>query len=311
MQKKSIINLLSFMFLTAGLFGISSHALAASDTSVVIQPSTTNVTASPDQKLAKSFSIINRSNYPVNLRLVVKDYKQISENGKLQFYDAKSESAATWLVPQYLQISLKPLETKDIGFVVNVPKNFSGGGHYGAIIFQPVDQSSNIVTSNFGESVLLTVTGSTVKASAIVRSVNLSTGFLQQGNPVDFSFKMQNTGNTQFETQGELVLTDWLGHQIGSYNVGQLTVYPKTTRLFQWRWNGTPLIGIYQASVLLSTTGSNNKLSPVDGMWFVLFPWEAVLAILVACIIIFVAVKYLVSKKIWSKFSRQKIKLII
>jgi len=294
-KKKIIIALLIFI-------SVAQFAKAASDTSIVIQPSSTDISASPNQKLAKNFSIINRSNFSVTLKLAVKDYKQVSDSGQLQFYNATKESAAEWLVPQYLQVSLKPLETKDIGFVVNVPKDFSGGGHYGAILFEPVNNTQNISMENFGELVLLTVTGTGTKASAIVNSVNFSTGLFQQGNPVDFSFKMQNTGNTQYETQGKLVLKDWLGKEVGNYDLGALTVYPKTSRLFQWRWNGTPLIGIYQANVLFSNLNTNNKFSPVDGMWFVLFPWEAVLAIFAVCAIIFATVKYLASKKPLRKF---------
>ena len=170
-----------------------------------------------------------------------------------------------------------------------------------------MSQAGNVSTNNFGELVLLTVTGSDIKATAAVRSVSLWTGFMQQGNPVDFNFRMKNDGNTHFDAQGQLVLTDWLGKKIGSYDVGQLTVYPKTSRLFQWRWSGTPMIGIYEASVLLSSPGANNKFNPVDGMWFILFPWEAVLGILVAFAIVFALIKY--RAFYLSKFSRLKIKI--
>lgn len=288
MKNKFLFAILLFIFLAP-----SVHAQTA-DTSIVIQPSTTEITVSPNQKIAKTFSIINRSNFSVTLNLVVKDYRQVSQNGKLEFYDATSQQASTWLIPQFLQIGLKPLETKDIGFVVSVPKDFSGGGHYGAIVFQPADNNSvNVNTANnFGELVLLTVTGSNVKSAATIKSVNLSTGSIQPGNSVDFNFKMQNTGNTQFDTQGKLVLKDWLGKEIGNYNVGQLIVYPGTSRLFQWRWNGVPAMGLYNASVMLTNPGISNKFNSVDGIWFIIFPWQAFLAILLAMGLVFVLVKY-------------------
>jgi hypothetical protein len=296
MKTKIIILALLFIFLPVNLNFLvpaSVQAQAVSDTSIVIQPSKTEVTASLDQKLARSFSIINRSNFSVNLKLVVKDYKQISSDGKLQFFDAAKEPAATWIIPQYVQIGLRPLETKQISFVVSVPKDFSSGGHYGAILFEPVGgNANNINMSNFGELVLLTATSNTMKTTAIVKSVNFWTGMFQQGNPVDFNFTMQNTGNTHFDAQAKLVLTNWLGKEIGNYNIGSLTVYPKTSRLFQWRWSGTPMFGIYKADVLIANGALNNKFTSVDGKWFILFPWPIASIIFLASVLVFAAVKY-------------------
>lgn len=295
-MNKKIIALFLFIFLPVNLSLLSpipAQAQTSLDTSVVIQPSKIEVTASPDQKLARSFSVINRSNYYVNLKLTVKDYRQVSEDGKLQFYDASKEQAALWLVPQYLQIGLKPLETKTVGIVINVPKDFSGGGHYGAILFQPAVNSNNVnVNNGFGELVLLTVTGSNIKSSTVVKSASFWTGFMQQGNPVDFNFKMQNTGNTHFDTQGKLVLKDWLGKEIGNYNIGNLTVYPKTSRLFKWRWNGTPYFGIYKAEVMVSGPASNNKFQTIDGAWFIIFPWQITLFVLLLAGAVFAVVRY-------------------
>ena len=289
-SEKIIIAFSLFVFFASSLN--SSAQAASTDTSVVIQPSKVEITASPNQKLSRSFSVINRSNFNVSLKLIVKDYKQISEDGRLEFYDAKTEPATSWLVPQYLQISLKPLETKDVGFVVSVPKDFSGGGHYGSILFQSAGSASNVVTSNFGELVLLTVTGSGIKTNAIAQSMNFWTGGLQQGNPVDFNFKMQNTGNTHFDAQGKLILRDWMGKEIGNFDVGQLTIYPKTSRLFKWRWNGTPSAGIFQADVMLSDPSVSQKLKLVDSARFVIFPWPIALAVLFVGIIVFAVIRY-------------------
>jgi len=296
----AVLFLFIFLPINLNLLAPKTVQAATSDTSVIIQPSQIEITASPDQKLARKFSIINRSNFYVKLKLIVKDYKQVSNTGKIQFYDAKMEPASSWLIPQYLEIGLKPLETRDVGLVVSVPKDFSGGGHYGAILFQSADNSSNVNTADFGELVLMTVTGSGIKTTAIIKSFSLWTaGMFQQGNPVDFNFKMQNSGNTHFDAQGKLVLQDWLGKTIGSYNVGQLTVYPGTNRLFVWRWNGTPSFGIYKASVLLSDPSLNNQFRTVDGLWFVIFPWTAALSILLLVAVIFMVVK--LRKKILSR----------
>ncbi|OGZ78347.1 MAG: hypothetical protein A2358_03420 [Candidatus Staskawiczbacteria bacterium RIFOXYB1_FULL_37_44] len=281
-----------FLFALLLFFLSFSSALAASDTSVVIQPAKIEITASPDQKLSRSFSVINRSNFFVKLKLTVKDYKQVSEDGKLEFYDAKNEQASLWLVPQYLEIGLKPLETKTVGIVVDVPKDFSGGGHYGAILFQSVGNSENINTNNFGELVLLTVTGSNIKTSATIRSVDFSTGLIQQGKTADFNFKIKNDGNTHFDAQAKLVVKDWLGKEIGNYNIGSLTVYPKTSRLFKWRWNNTPFMGIYKAEVLLSNSTVNAQFTSIDGKWFIIFPWQMAVLFLLLALAIFALVKY-------------------
>ena len=285
------LTLLFLIFFTA-FYGHVSAQTVTGDTSVVIQPSKIEVAASPEQKVSRSFTVINRSNFNVTLKLIVKDYKQASTDGKLNFYDATSEPASSWIVPQYLQVALKPLESKDIGVVINVPKDFSAGGHYGAILFQSAG-AVNVNTYDFGELFLLTVSGSGLKTNAIAKTINFSTTGIQQGNPVDFSFTMQNTGNTHFETSGKLVLKDWMGKEVGNYNIGQLILYPNTSRSFKWRWSGTPLMGMYRANVMLVDPSSANKeLKLVDGVWFLLFPWKASILVLLAGLVIFAVVRY-------------------
>jgi hypothetical protein len=251
------------------------------------------ITASPGQKVSRSFSIINRSNFPLTLKIIVKDYRQVLEDGKIEFYDAEIEPASSWIVPQYLQIGVQPLETKQIGFVIDVPKDFTGGGHYGAILFQSVPGTHDLGTSNFGELVLLTVTGNDLKVAATAKTIDFSTGFFQAGNPVDFNFTMQNTGNAHFNSTGRIILKDWLGKETGNYNVGNLIVYPGTTRLFQWRWTNTPPFGLYKAEVWLSDSSSSDAaLKLIDGRWFILFPWQWTVGILLAILAIFALVRF-------------------
>lgn len=307
LNKKFTILALLLLILPIGMVN------AAGDTSIVVQPSKIEVTASPGQKLARSFSIINRSNFSVRFKVIVRDYKQISENGQLQFYDATNEPATTWLVPQYLEVGLKPLETKDVGFVVNVPQNFSGGGHYGAILLQSIDNSQNLTANNFGALVLLTVTGSNIKTTAVARTINFWTSGIQSGNPVDFSFKIQNSGNTHFDSTGQLVLKNWLGKTIGTFSVGQLTVYPNTMRDFKWRWNGTPHFGLYRAEIYLSDSSANQNFKLVDGEWFIIFPWQIFLSVLLASAVVFTLVKYrkIIFSRNFSKWVEKETKIRI
>lgn len=296
MAKKFFIIFLFFAAL--GLFS-ATLIKAATDTSIITQPSSIEISASPGQKLARTFSVINRSNYYVKFKVVVKDYRQSSENGNLEFYDNKIDPASEWLIPQYLEIGLKPLESKDVGIVVNIPKEFGGGGHYGAVLFQS-EGGAAVDNNNFGTLVLLNITGANIAPSAIAKTVSFGTTPFQQGNPVDFKFRVQNVGNTHFETQGKLVLKNWLGKEIGNYNIGQMTIYPKTVRLFTWRWNSTSRLGIYKAEVWLADSSNKSKLA--DGAWFILFPWPVALISLAAIALLMIFVrfrKYILSRRLY------------
>lgn len=295
---KTAAGVLFIAFLAAGVFSplASLTKGASADTSIVLQPSKTEVKASPGQKLSRTFSVINRSNYYVRLKLVVKDFRQASDDGRLEFYDEKSESAATWLIPEFLEIGLKPLSTKDISFVVSVPKDLSAGGHYGAIMFQPADapQGQAISANSFGELVLLTVAANDLKTTAIAKTSGFGTSPFQQGEPVDFSFKIENSGNTHFTTQGRLVVKDWLGKEVGNFDAGQLIVYPNTSRVFKWRWTETPVMGIYRANLMLSDPDYPNtqKQKLIDGAWFILLPWQILVGFLAVIAALFLALKY-------------------
>jgi hypothetical protein len=294
---------LTFLFFSIIFAPFALVNATTSDTSLVLQPAKTEIVANAGQPVLKTFIIINRSNFYLKLKLDVKDYKQKSDDGTLEFYDSKTEPASTWLIPQFTEIGLKPLETKSISFVVKTLENFSSGGHYGAILFEPIGNTPNLSTGNFGELVLLTSTGGS-KASAVAKNITFGTTGLQQGNPVDFNFKIQNTGNTHFDTSGKVLVKDWLGNTIGNFNTGALTVYPGTTRVFKWRWQNTPGLGIYRADVSLADPNSSNPRL-INGMWFVIFPWQITLAILLTLLAVFLILKY--RQTIASIFKRRTI----
>ncbi len=269
----------------------ASFSKAAQDSSIIVQPSRFEVNATLGQKISKRFSLINRSNFNVSFKVVVQDYKQKSEDGKLEFYNAESEPASQWLIPQYVQISLKPLETKDVGFIISVPDNFSEGGHYGAVIFEAIDDNQNLALGNFGALVLLTVNGNDAAVAATAQTISFSTNLVSSGNTVDFKFKAKNEGNTQFSSTGKLVLKDLFGKEVASFDVGRLIIYPNTSRLFEWRWTDTPSFGAYRAQIMLADASGNN-LKSAGGSWFIIFPWQITFAVILLLAATILVIKY-------------------
>ncbi len=270
------------------------HVMADSqDSSIIVQPSKIEITASPGQKISKTFLIINRSNFYVSYKVIEKSFRQSSTDGKLEFYDSITEKASDWLVPQYLQISLKPLESKEIGLVISVPENFPGGGHYGSIIFQPVNQSVNNSQNNFGALIMLTVTDGNTKSTAIGNIMSFSAGGLNQGNNVKFSFNIQNTGNTHFDALGKLAIWNIFGQKVGDYDAGQLTVFPGTSRIFKWQWGDAPKFGIYKAEILLADDPKTLNYKSVQSAWFIILPWQLSLLIIFAVLTVYLILKNL------------------
>ena len=71
------------------------------------------------------------------MKLFVKNYKAASKNGDIEFTDGQTGfEMKDWIIPEFLEINLKPFETKTINFIIRVPENAKSGGNYGAIVFE-------------------------------------------------------------------------------------------------------------------------------------------------------------------------------
>ena len=290
-RKKAALSAFIVFAMTGGVLPFLSSTEAAESQSIVVQPAKTEVTGRPGQNIKESFIVINRGNSTVKLTLSVKDFRITDENGKMEFFNKEQEPASDWIIPQFVEIGVTPLQTKKVEFIVSIPKDISPGGHYGAIILETKEENSS-QTKKFGTLVLLTVLGKDAVSGGKISDFSISKA--QDQDPIKINLSLQNSGNTHLTTQGNIIFTNWKGEKIGEYNPGELTVFPGTTRNFSWEWRDHSLSGFYTAEVKLTNSAKpDQKLESKN--WFLVSPIDIWLSFLFALVI--AACVFLVKKK--------------
>lgn len=257
---------------------LSSLALAKEEGKpLVVLPEKIEMYGKPGQKLLSQLTIKNRGNLPVRMKVLSRDYRIVDENGKIEFYEDQDHGMSRILVPEFLEVSLNPSEEKVVKFLTVIPQDVASGGHYGAILFEKANEKSYGPKNSFGTLVLLTVISESGRATMVgkVDSFNPASR-IQGAGPTKFDLAMSNAGNTHFQTEGRLVISDWRGREVADLKLGKQIVYPQTNREFRWNWKNNPGLGLYRSEIILTSLGENPQtFSEKD--WFVIFPWLGVL----------------------------------
>lgn len=288
--------LLALSLSIAGYFGFAfslSSVNAAEEKPLVVSPDKIELVARPGQKIKSQFTLINRGNIAVRMKVVAKDFKINPETGQMEFYLAQNNGMTQWLIPEFLEVSLKPLQSKDIQFIVSIPKEVKSGGYFGAILFEQASQKINGPKTAFGGLVLLTIKGGEGKVYLGGKINDFSAPWLQGSFPIRFGLEVKDLGNTYFKSSGTILVKNWRGKQVANLKTDNLIVYPETSKTFFWKWTPQDLsVGFYRASVELTSQGKDpQKLT--GRTWFIVFPWkEALAAVLASGLTIFVLAKY-------------------
>ncbi len=285
-------------YLTLGLSGLAIYfflcaplaAKAVADSSIVAQPAKVEISLQPGQKTKKTVMAVNRSNSFAKLKVYVKDYR-VDSYGKVELYDKLPINAVKWLVPQFSEISLMPLESKAVQFIVTAPEDMEAGGHYASIVFEPENSQATGQNKTFGELVLLTIAKEGITTG--LKLDNFSIGALQNPNPIQLDLNIKNMGNTHFTAKGSVAFTDIFGRQAEQFDLGELLVYPENSRNFSFKWNSHPLFGIYKAKATLTNPLEQGK-NFTSEKWFVILPasmpvmiFAGILCLLVLALVVF------------------------
>jgi hypothetical protein len=313
MRPSNILSSIFLLALFAGLF--QTPVEAASTKPLTVSPGKIEISGMPGQKIKSSFVLSNGGNLPVRMKLSVKNFRQSDEKGTIDFYnsaDASSDDASVVdmgkvLIPEFLEIGLKPGELKQVNFIVSIPDNIKSGGYYGAILFESANDQSIGPKNSFGGLVLLTVLGGEGQAAAGFEASNFRADKIQQKGPARFSLAVNNPGNTHIDATGVISIKNWRNKEIASFDIGSQPVYPGEKRIFNWSWNKKPNFGFYRIEAQIAPLGhEDQKFSGTT--WFFAFPWALLpTSLVVAGMVIVAGFLFLGRKKIFPlRFARKK-----
>lgn len=190
---------------------------------------------------------------------------------------------------------LKPNESRDVEFVVNVPENAPAGGQYATIMISSAPQS----TSNDGVNVknifeiasivYAKVEGETTYAGEILD--NNIPGFATT-IPIQVSTTIRNDSNVHETARISLEVKSFFAAspiypKAGESGTVQEIIMPETTRYFTRDIDGIAPLGIYEVTQtvnFLNNSSINRQTVVVCPIWFMALVIVSVAAIIVAIV---------------------------
>ncbi len=300
-----ILFIFFFAFFVHPVFSAPNDKIA-----LTIAPPLIKNNMQPGDTWVSYIKIVNNNISEVPVYAYTVDFKS-DKNGKIEFItdsftfskstSTKNEkrhfSLANWIEIDNGPIELKANESKEIPFVVRIPKNAEPGGHYAAILIG-TKPGSEIKGSGLGVSSLLSSlvminVGGDVIERADIREFSVEKIFYDEPK-VKFKVRFQNTGNVHIQPKGEIKIYDFWGDEAGTilinHNSSFGNVLPNSTRTWNFEWQGEKKLskmGRYRASLVL-TYGEGAKETVYYTLYFWIVYWKELLMIVGAILLLIV-----------------------
>lgn len=272
------------------------NSFASAGVSLSVQPSQIEYSGKPGTSEKGYVSVINKGNVEVKLKVASQDFRYINQGGDIEFYIKNQDSALTWLVPQYIEITIPPYGAKTVQYIVTVPKGTKAGGHLGALNFHLEGQKEK----KFGALFFLNVIDSGITTGGTV--TNFSTPKFQYASAPKLNLAINNSGNANLFATGTMAFKDWRGKKVAEFQTNSIVVAPNNSRLFNIGWNNNNLLGIYKAE--LNLTNSLNKTQKLQAeTWFFVFPWKKMLVFIPLALLVLILAIFNPFKFIKNSFS--------
>lgn len=239
--------------------------------------------------------VINESNVPLTFRISVQDYIVNDTKGTPQLLPPNTlngkYSASSWIGVTPSTFTLNPREKQVINYFIQIPKDAKPGGHYAALVYQPVNEDDSLATggtvnTQIGSLFYVTVNGP-VKESAEVTKFFANS--FQEYGPLKLLTQIKNLGDLHIRPNATITVSGLLGSS--TYKLPEANIFPETARDFENTIGQTFMLGRYKA-VLLGSYGINNNLPLSSTIYFWVFPLRLALIIILVIVALVLGVMY-------------------
>ena len=305
----SLSGSLRFLLLSLSLFfAFATLPLVASAQSagVSISPATVEETLDPGTQKEYSLSIKNLDSQEQTYYLYTRNISGVRAGGVPIF--AKSNLERTgyelvdWITLPTNQITVAGGEKFSFKFDLDVPDNATPGSHFGGIFFSvdppEIENSGASVGYQVANIISIRVSGE-VTEQASIRQFSTQK-YVNGSQNVDFTVRIQNSGNVLVRPSGPLEIYNMLGNKVGdvTFNPDKSAVFPNDEREYsKLNWTGDSVgFGRYEAilSAGYGEAGGYKTMSSTVTFW--ILPWNiigpalGVLAVILLTVFIFVRV---------------------
>ncbi len=262
---------------------------------VTVGPVKLEYSTDPGKTLTGNLFIKNEERVTKTFYPSVDEFTEV--NGEKAFLKEKG-LIEEWLttVPS---VTLKPDESQEVPYTINIPKNAPPGGQFAVIWWStnpPVNSTSSesqpqlSIETRAGVLVYLNISGNIVEQASIPSFDTEKSKSIFGTAKVPFYITMANEGNVYIKPKGSVKVRSIFGHIVEELplNPKGLQILPKSKRvLTDAVWTGSLLtIGPYKAEVTAQYGASQKEIIATKWVW--VLPWVLIVSVVGGLIILFI-----------------------
>jgi len=206
-------------------------------------------------------------------------------------------SASSWVAVAPDTFTVKAHERFNFNYYIKVPNQAAPGGHYAAIVYQPINPNAESgsgarIQTQLATLVYLTVNGPVNEYAKVTKFTAPS---FQEFGPIEIQTEIKNYGDIHMSPQGIISIKDMFGRTLETTYLQNRNIFPgNVALLYKNTLGSTWMFGRFTAK-FVGSYGTNNNLPLIGTLSFWVFPWRA------ALVIIFIITAAVLGFLLWKK----------
>lgn len=231
----------------------SVHAATTDDgrESIALSPVSKSYKFDAGTTHSDSLTVINDGTVGYDFKVYAAPYSVTGEDYKPDFFTTrKNTDIESWVKFEQTTYTLEAGESLKLPYTVEVPADATPGGHYGVIFVETQPKDSQRETSSverkkrIGTLLYATVNG-TFEMGGTFKGIR--TPGLQFTSPLKSELNVENTGNSDFQVETVLAVSDLFGNRKFT-DTKKYQLLPKTERKIVLTWDQAPGFGFYEVT---------------------------------------------------------------
>lgn len=268
-----------FLLLSVIIFSINFENADAQQAGVSIKPAVIEEQLDPGTEKQYSVTVENLNSSEQKFYLFTRNISGVREGNVPVFADDDYEKTGyeltDWITLPMSEFQLPANGQTNFNFTLKVPDNASPGSHFGGVFISvdppEIEKSGAAVGYQVANIVSIRVSGD-AHEEASIRQFSTSK-FIYGSSNIEFSVRIENTGNVLVRPIGPMEIYNMLGNKVGElvFNEKQAGVFPKSTFTFDdivWQGSSTGF-GRYEAilSPVYGDSGARKTMSSTVTFW--------------------------------------------
>jgi hypothetical protein len=260
---------------------------------LTITPPFFELNLSPGEFWSSGIKVVNPNAGDLHIYATIMDFEAQGEEGHGRFVpvqngEDKANSLASWIKLDKQELVVKKGDSAEVPFTLQVPKDASPGGHYGAILIGTNPANANepgLKISSFISSLFFVRVSGNVNELGDIREFSADKMFYSEPN-ANFVVRFENSGNVHLHPEGDITIYNMWGKEQGRIFVnnesGFGNVMPRSIRKFNFDWSGEQKLsdfGRYTA-ILTLAYGEDARHNVSAKVYFWVVPVRELLQIL-------------------------------